>query len=520
MGFFLYIYIMDLTQFQDLSVEQINAMMLKLYIKNFKEGNFDFIVEGYAKNKAGDWEIGDKVIHEKQKKALEILTGNEYHHFLYGGAAGGAKTWTGVCWLVFTCLAYPNIKAFAARNELKSLLDSVYETFRKVKRTYGISDDLFKFNAQRNYIRFTNGSQINLIEVAYKPSDPMYEDVGSTEYTIGWLEEVGEIHHQAYLKLTTRIGRHLNAETGLVKKLYMTCNPKQNWAKINFYDKHNNGKLYEENKIPLPNGELPSQKVYLNCLVTENPFIEQESINELMTKAREDKSTYERLFKGNRDYEDNPNQLAEQEMIEQVFDNDHVEEGYSYLTADVARYGSDKAVIIAWKGWVVKEIMTYDFSSTQDIVGAILYLRKKYRIPRSRCIADGDGVGGGVIDYAGIKEFRNNGKTIKINREDPNYRNLQVQCLYLLAEKINEGGLYIEANGGVKGDKNYIQHIKQELAQIQSIPNQRDATKLDCKRKPDIQRDINRSPDYRDSLLMRVWFDLKPLRQKLVVKWS
>lgn len=481
-------------------------------------GDFDFIVQGIAKNSEGDFVEGELATHEKQRRALEILTNKEHHHFLYGGAAGGSKSWTGVCWIVFSCLCYPNIKCFIARNELGSLLDSVYETFQKVCKTYQISDDLYKFNAQKNYIKFSNGSHINLIEVKYKPSDKMYEDVGSTEYTLGWLEEVGEIHHQAYLKLSTRIGRHYNSETGLVKKLYMTCNPKQNWAKTNFYDKHVNGSLYEENKILLPNGNLPTQKIYLNCLIVENPFIEQENINELMSKAREDKATYERLFKGNWDYEDNPYQLANQEAIEEIFDNDHVEEGYSYLTVDVARYGADKAVIIAWKGWVVKKIITYDISSTQQIVSAINDLRREFRIPKSRCIADSDGVGGGVVDIANIKSFVNNGKPIGINRESPNYRNIQVQCLYLLADKINEGGLYIEeeALNSVKNPKEVKEHILQELAQIQSKPNTRDATKLDCKSKADIKQDINRSPDYRDALFMRMWFDLKPQRRKML----
>jgi phage terminase large subunit len=225
---------------------------LSLRINLFKQGVFDFIVEGIAANSENDFEIGEEASHQKQRRALEILSDNEHDEFLYGGAAGGAKSWTGACWLIFSCLAYPDTNWFIARNQLKDLLDSVLKTINKVCKEYGITD--YNFNAQKNYIKFGNGSVINFIEVKYKPSDPMYEDLGSTEYTGGWIEEIGEVHEMAAIVLGTRIGRHLNSKYKLKKKMFMTCNPKQNWGKMKFYDKHKNGSLYEENKILMDNG--------------------------------------------------------------------------------------------------------------------------------------------------------------------------------------------------------------------------------------------------------------------------
>ena len=487
--------------------DQLGAIdRVDVLIQLFKSGSFDFIVEGIANNSEGDWTEGEKAIHEKQKQALEILTDGTHDEFLYGGAAGGAKSWTGVCWLTFSAMAYPNTNWFIARNQLKDLLESVLKTFRKVCREYGITD--YKFNAQKNYIEFPNGSVINLIEVSYKPSDPMYEDLGSTEYTGGWIEEIGEVHEMAAIVLGTRIGRHLNKKYGLKKKMFLTCNPKQNWGKTKFYDKHMNGTLKLENLELLPNGRKRIQRIYLNCLVTENPFIEQDYIDGLMAKALDHKPTYERLFKGNWDYEDNPNALCLYEMIEQVFDNDHVEEKQTYLTADIARFGSDKAIIVVWKGWVAVEKVSFDISKTTDIEYAIRLLRRKYQLPKNRCIADQDGVGGGVVDGTGILGFKNGGKPVKEKGDMPNYKNLQVQCLYHLADKVNEGGLYITFETSTEHRK----EIKEDLNQIQSKNS--DVRKLDCKNKEDIKKDIGRSPDWRDVFLMRVWFDLKPIRRK------
>lgn len=468
----------------------------------FKKGDFSFIVEG-------EDEDGNQVTHEKQRQALEILTSGKYDEFMYGGAAGGAKTWTGCVWLMFMSICYPGIKSFIGRNELKDILDSVKVTFDKVAKRYGFT--AFKFNAVKNFIQFDNGSHINFIEVKYKPSDKMYEDVGSTEYTIGWGEETSEWHETASTVLATRVGRHLNKkdEKGKIRPkpikgvVLWTCNPKNFWGKRDFHDK-------------AKNGTLESNKAYLQCLITENPFIEKDYVKKLSEVGAKNKSIYERLFKGNWNYIDNPYQLAEQEMIEAIYENDHVPEGKGYVTADVARYGSDKAVIIAWSGWRVKEIITFDLSKTTEISHAILYFRKKYHIPKVRCIADADGLGAGVVDQTGIKGFRNNARPIRKGKDTPNYKNLQVQCLYLLAEKINEGGLYIEADL----ENKVKEYINSELAQIQSTPHKRDETKLDCKSKGEIKTDIGRSPDYRDALFMRVYFDIKKSTLDLTTSWS
>ena len=275
-----------------------NIDPLQIRIELFKQRNFDFIVNGIANNSESNFEKGKPATHEKQKEALNILTNDNYDEFMYGGAAGGSKTWTGCCWLGFMAKIYPGTNWFVARKTLKDLLDSVLPSFNDVFKAYGIIG--YKFNGKYNYLEFDNGSKINFIEVTYLPTDPMFERLGSKEYTGGWIEEVGEINRKAYSVLSTRIGRKHNDKYGIKRKLYMTCNPKQNWAKTDFYDKHINGSLYEDNKKLLPNGEKVPQRTFLECLAIENPHLSQDYINNLYNQAERDPASYQRLFKANR----------------------------------------------------------------------------------------------------------------------------------------------------------------------------------------------------------------------------
>lgn len=367
---------------------------LDIRIELFKKRNFDFIVKG-NKN-------GIPFEHVKQKEALSILTENKYKEFMFGGAANGAKSWTGCVWLGFMCLAYPGTKWFIARTQLKDLKESVLDTFGKVASTYEFGD--YKFNGVDHYIKFPNGSKIIFKEISYKPSDPMYESLGSTEYTGGWIEESGEVDERGAQVISKRAGRHLNDKYGIKKIIFYTCNPKKNWNKTEFYDKWKNGTLEDHKKF------LPS-------LVVDNPFREEGTLEDLESYKYTNIVLYERLFKGNWDYEENPNALCDYEMIEQVFDNDHVEDGQEYITVDVARFGADKARIMVWKGWQVVKQLSFDISKTTEISLAINLLRRKYKIPKNKCIADADGVGC-LMPETEVLTTKGWKKAIDINSED------------------------------------------------------------------------------------------------------
>lgn len=455
-------------------------ILLDVRIELFKRGDFDFIT-------CMETEDQHVVKHEKQEAALSILTDNTHVEFLYGGAAGGAKSWTGCAWLALNCKAYPGSKWFIGREELKRLRESTLITFYKVCKMYGLRKDVdFKYNGSDHYIAFANGSRIDLLDLRYLPSDPLYERYGSIEYTGGWIEEGGEVNFGAYDTLKTRIGRHMNDKYNLLRKLFITCNPKKNWMYTTFYK-------------PSKNGQLPEHMSYLSCLVQENPFIEKDYIGAL--ESTSDKVKKERLLKGNWDYDDNPNALCDYDSILAIFNNPLAKKtGRFYITADIARFGADKAIVVVWDGWVIIDYRVFPVSKTTEIQLCIEHFCIRYNIPKHRAIADEDGVGGGVVDNCKIKGFTNGAPPF----ESENYKNLQTQCGYKLADKINNNEVGFEAD--ISEEEKECVIVDLEQLQTWNVDNDK---RLELKPKEQIKIDIGRSPDWRDVFLMRKWFDYK-----------
>ena len=91
------------------------------------------------------------------------------------------------------------------------------------------------YNAQDSHIRFANGSEILLLDLAYLPSDPLYTRFGSLELTGAFVDEAAEVEEQCITILSTRIGRQYNEKYNLKPKLLLTFNPDKGFVYRNFY---------------------------------------------------------------------------------------------------------------------------------------------------------------------------------------------------------------------------------------------------------------------------------------------
>jgi hypothetical protein len=218
-----------------------------------------------------------------------------------------------------------------------------------------------------------------------------------------------------------------------------------------------------------------------------------------------DNNSKERLLYGNWEYDDDPSSLIDYERILDCFTNDFKSlEGQKYITADVARLGSDRIVIGLWNGFRVK---IYSFSKERlDKTGEFIEnIRKQNSIPKSNVLCDEDGVGGGLVDFMKYKGFVNNSVPLvnPMTNEPENYSNLKSQCYFRLAQRINDGGLFIECDESVKA------LIIEELEQVKQYNMDKDVKKQVVP-KDKVKLVLGRSPDFSDMLMMREYFELQP----------
>lgn len=385
------------------------------------------------------------------------------------------------------------------RSKLKALKETTLNTFFDTASKLKITDQ-FSYNSQAGVIKWNNGSEIILKDLFLYPADPNFDSLGSLEITGAFVDECNQIVEKAWLVLKSRI-RYKLEEFNLTPKMLGTCNPSKNWVYQRFFK-------------PSRNKNLKPYLKFVQSLLTDNPHISKHYRENLLTL---DKASRERLLNGNWDYDDDPTALCQYDDIQAVFLNDHIQiGGKMYLTADIARLGSDKAVIIVWDRWVVVDYKIYDLSLITEIQDCINMFRHKYGIAKHHCVADQDGLGVGVVDNCGIKGFVNGSKPFNEETgEDyatPKYNNLQTQCGYYLAKQINKNAIWWKA----PIEDRYKEEIEEELGQLKNWKVD-DENKVYLLPKVEIKNNIGRSPDFRDALLMRSFFDLENSYEDLTI---
>ena len=423
------------------------------------------------------------VLSSKQKSAWRHLTNITTNEILYGGGAGGGKSFLGCLWLINNCIAYPGSRWLMGRAVLKALKESTLKTFRDLIHDLKWSS-IVKINEINGTIKFNNGSEIIMKDLFRYPADPNFESLGSTEYTGAFIDEASQIGETAKNIVFSRIRYKLD-KFGLVPKILICSNPAKNWMYSEFYKPNKEGKLQDD-------------RIFIQSLVTDNPHISPHYIKSL---HKLDPISKQRLLFGNWEYDDTLGRLFKYENILNMFTNSFVEEGEKYLTCDVARKGSDKCIIYLWSGLRVIKVITYDLSLTTMIENTILEIAEKYSVPRSNIVIDEDGVGGGVVDHLpGCYGFVNGSSAL--NGE--NYMNLKSQCAFKAGELVEQNKIYF----GVE-DIEAKEKLTEEMEQQTQKDPDKDG-KLMIVGKKVIKENIGRSPDYFDALMMRMVFEVMP----------
>lgn len=444
---------------------------------------------------------------------------------VFGGFAGGGKTFHGCQAIMRDALRWPNTRYFIGRNTLKDLLQTSFVTLtQKVFPMHKlVQGDHWTYNAQRYELHFYNGSQINFLHLGAVPSDPLFDRLGSTEYTRGWIDEASECPFIAYDVLKSRVGRWNNKEMGIKSKMLLTLNPSQDWPYRIFYDPWKKAGRPTDPKEPLVSIRTVVEGVahertfvFIPAKPGDNEFTADEYLRNLSTIS--DPVLKARLMEGDWEFSNAIDVLFPADALADMFTTPAKRERDQYLTVDVAR-SADDFVITYWRGWNAYRI---DFVHTRlrqmridEIADLVRTAFTTYGIPREHVLIDADGVGGGVMDLLpGCIGFSGGAAPFGVIGELENrerYENLKTQCVYHASQKafnrqISITELSLEAREQLAAD---LQQFKRRDAMKDG--------KLKIAQKEEMRQALGRSPDIGDTLIMRSYFDLR-LREEAIDK--
>ena len=431
--------------------------------------------------------------NDKQKEVCRLWLDTETTDIVYGGSKGSGKSFLGVNLIFGDAFLYPGTHYFIARKSLTNIRKFTIPSIHEVFDLWGIKPNMYRYNGQDNFYELHNGSRVYLLDAKYLPSDPEYYRFGSMQMTRGWIEEAGEFEEAAKNNLAASIGRWKNKEYKLHPKLLQTCNPSKNY-------------LYRGYYRPQKEGMLEAHKRFIQALPTDNKMLPPEYLQNLeRTLSKNEKA---RLLHGEWEIDDDPSALIEYEKIIDIFTNDHVPSGNKFITADIARLGGDKIVIIEWDGWRghIKHYTRQTLDVTTTLISAAM---TRNQTGRSNTLVDSDGLGGGPVDFLKVKGFTNNARPLPAperptNETPENYDNLKSQCYFRLAERINKNELYLTCESDqVKA------WVIEELEQVKQKMLDSDMKKGVIP-KDKVKELLGRSPDFADAIMMREYFELKP----------
>lgn len=419
----------------------------------------------------------------KQSKTWELLFDDHTTQILYGGSAGSGKSWLGCLWIATLCLKYKGIRCLIGRTVLAQLKTTTLNTLFETLKNMGLKpDEHYKYNGHSNIIVFKNGSEIILKDLQLQPSDAQFDSIAGLELTACFVDECSQVSQIAINVLRSRLRFKLK-QYKLIGKILMTTNPAQTWLKKEFY-------------IPFMQGTLDRTKAFIQALPTDNHHLPESYIDTLRSLPLAQRR---RLLEGDWNFMEEDDQLFTYEKITDAqFKFAPNPSNRKLMSVDVARYGTDRSVVMIWVGLALIECHTYKKIDTQDLIAHIQDLMELHGIDRSSVIIDEDGIGAPIKDAIKSKGFVNNSRPL----HGQNFVNLKSQSYVKLGELFKDGKISLNII-----DPEMVDQLTQELLAIKLKDMDKD-NKIAIQSKDEMKKLLGVSPDLADCMMFRMWFEI------------
>lgn len=217
-------------------------------------------------------------LHLHPRQSLAFLSGAT--EILYGGAAGGGKSHLMRVKAIALAMRVPGIQIYIFRRLSDDLLRNHMEGdggFYQMLATE-FSTGRAKFNASKNFIRFTNGSKIWLAHCQHEKDVRKYQGAEFHVLIIDELTHFTEYQYR-FLRARCRLGTlkdklpdDLKTKLPLVLSGTNPGGPGHTWVRATFIDPKPPMLVYRTDKE-----EGGFKRQFIPALLTDNPSLDQES---------------------------------------------------------------------------------------------------------------------------------------------------------------------------------------------------------------------------------------------------
>lgn len=443
-------------------------------------------------------------ISPKQNDVFELLQNPQVIDILFGGGAGGSKSITVCLFLVIECRKYPGIRIGLGRKELKRLKQTTIVTLlREVHPMLGVKPGEYEYSEQKGLLKYVNGSEIQLVDLAYQPSDPNFDTLGSTLFTHVIMEEVGEIKKKARDVFMSRKNRFMNDKYNIVGKSISTCNPSQNFAKTEYFEPYKKlgggeQQIWPDGEVIIDGERKEAYRAFVRSLVTDNPFIALNYIEDLKRLPDVERR---RLLLGDWDFEDDDFMLFKPLTLSRMTLS-NIMSGQRFVGVDISDTGKDATIISLLDGKTISDLKEIQVDKSKVIgeqigLEIIKYAQQNGLGPESVGI-DSLGVGASTRDFLRsrrwyVKEFVAGAPSIE------NYQNLRSEMLWKMSVAMQNGQLSLFEH------MPFIEELKRQLMAHSFETLER---KIKALSKDDVKEKIGRSPDHSDATMIAFWVSL------------
>ncbi len=195
-----------------------------------------------------------KIEYRITRKQQAFINAEE-DEVLYGGAAGGGKSYGQIIDAFLKALKYPGIKQIIFRNSYPELNRSIILTAQAI-----LPKELYSYSSVGHKMNFVNGS---LIEFGFLASDSDVSGYQSAEYDIIRFDELTHFTEYQYKYMRSR----LRGANKFPKQIKSSTNPGgrgHGWVKEMFITPENPGERFERDGTSF---------LFIPATVTENKFL-------------------------------------------------------------------------------------------------------------------------------------------------------------------------------------------------------------------------------------------------------